>query len=206
MAIEVKFRVPDPGIFWLIQTIEQLGPYSLSVPQFEQINDAFLDTQKRRLKTAGYYCRQREQAKGCLITLFERESKDGEDQLGRKWDVSLKRNTDNPEDWPESQARKRILQVIPNKKLKPIFRLHKTRITRLIQEGDQIVARATLDDVSLLLKDENQQFKTLKITMLIPDNENHLHTITASLQARWQLETEPQTKFEQAIALDLSER
>jgi hypothetical protein len=75
----------------------------------------------------------------------------------------------------------------------------------LIHERDQIVARANLDDVSLLLKDKNQQFKTLKITMLIPDNENHLDTITASLLAKWQLETVPQTKFDQATGLDLSE-
>jgi inorganic triphosphatase YgiF len=201
MTIEVKFRIPDPGTFWLLQTIDRLGPYSLSEPQFEDIDDVFLDTRRRKLQTADYCCRQRNLAKGFLISLVELESKSRRTQQAKKWEVSLKRNTNDPSDWPKSQVRKRVLKIIADKKLHPIFTLHQTRITRLISDADQVIAEATLDDVSLIVKGENQQFKTLKITTVVSDDDL-LEAISASLQEKWQLETEPRTKFEQVLALE----
>jgi inorganic triphosphatase YgiF len=201
MTVEVKFRITDPGTFWLLQFIDQLGPYSLSAPQFDDINDVFLDTKRRKLLAAAYYCRQRNRAKGFLISLVQLESKSGRTQQVKKWDVSLKRNTNDPSDWPESQVRKRVLKIIADKKLHPIFTLHQTRITRPISDGDQVVAEATLDDVSLIIKGENRQFKTLKITIVVSDDD-HIDAITASLREKWHLETEHRTKFEQVLALE----
>ena len=42
--------------------------------------------------------------------------------------------------------------------------------------------------------------------MIPNDDENHLETITANIQANWQIETESRSKFEQIILLELDER
>ena len=69
MATEAKFRITDPGIFWSLQTINQLGTFAFSDPQILEIHDAYLDTKKRKLLSAGYCCRSRKQGKFFLITL-----------------------------------------------------------------------------------------------------------------------------------------
>jgi inorganic triphosphatase YgiF len=207
MTIKSKFRVTDPGIFWSLQTIDQLGEYSFSAPQFDEIDDVYLDTKNRRLLAEGYYCRQRSRAKGCSISLIEFESIDGVDQRSKQWDLILKRNNHNPNDWPESKVRKKVLKIVSDKKLRPIFTLHQNRISRLISKWDQVIARAIIDNVSVDFEGNDQQFKTVKIVILIPDgNENHLETLTADFQAKWQLETESRSKFEQIILLELDER
>jgi inorganic triphosphatase YgiF len=202
MSVKAKFRITDPGVFWSLQTIDQLDQFTFSAPQFEEIEDLYLDTRKRRLLTAGYYCRQRMRTKGCVISLIDIESQNKAGQPTQQWDVSLKGNDQNPNNWPESQVRKRVLKISTNKKLNPIFRSMQTRITRLIYKEELLIARATLDHVTCNMAGDDQQFKTIKITMLIPDDENYLETITSSLQARWPLEYEPRSKFEQVIALE----
>ena len=97
MTIKSKFRVTDPGIFWSLQTI-QLGEYSFSAHQFDEIDDVYLDTKNHRLLAEGCYCCQRNRAKGCLILLIEFESIDGVDQRSKQWDLILKRNNHNPND------------------------------------------------------------------------------------------------------------
>ena len=206
MVVEVIFSITAPGVFWVLQTIDQLGDYALSPPQFDEVDDVYLDTKKRRLLNAGYCLRQRNRGKGFLLSLFELDLKEGTARKAQKWEIAIKKNKTDPEDWPESQVRKRVLKIISDKSLQPIFVLHQTRITRLIRKCDLVVAQATLDDVSFLVEGDNPHFKLLKITMMVPDVEDHLETITAYLCSKWQLEIEPRSKFEQVIAFELMKR
>jgi inorganic triphosphatase YgiF len=200
---QVKFRIDDPGIFWSLQTIDQLGPYSISELQFEEIDDVYLDTRKRKLLAAGYYCRQRKQTEGFLISLIALTPSEGHFRQLAKWEVSLKNNSFVLKDWPESQVRSRIGEIIFGKKLQPVFRLRQTRITRTICNDNRDIAKANLDHATISLKGQSQQFKTLKITMVVPNEVDHLETISAILQKNWKLEIEPRTKFEQILALEM---
>ena len=201
MAIEAKFRITDPGIFWSLQTIDHLAKYSLSKTEIEAIDDAYLDTKKRKLLAAGYCCRRRNQGKGILITLTKLRSGKDAAQKQRKREVALKKNKIDPADWPKSQARSRVLKVAPNKKLQVIFAFDQTRITRRISHGKQVIARANLDDVSLMINGKEQHFKILKLKITAPNQEKHLNALTAALQAKWPLESEPLSKFERGLAM-----
>lgn len=204
MSTEAKFRITDPGIFWSLQTIEKLAVFSLSAPQLAEIDDTYLDTKKRKLFTAGYYLRRRNQAKEFLITLNQLRSAEETSENPKKWHVLLKKNKNAPEDWPKSEVRKRVRKIILDKKLRSILTLHQTRITRLISKKDKAIAQAILDDVSIIENKKDQQFKTLKIRILIPGGGNHLKTIIDNLQKKWNLELEPLTKFERAIAIEMN--
>ncbi len=206
MAVETSFRVTNPGIFWSLQTIEQLGKYSLSAPQIEEIEDVFLDTKKRKLLAMGYSCRRRKQAKGFLITLTTLAATKDTSKKKEKWHVQLKKNQNGPGDWPKSEARTRVLKIVSDKNLSSIFTLNQTRITRQISKKDQVIALATLDNVSMIEGGKDQLFKTLKIRILIPDGEDHLKAIKGSLQEKWSLKSEPLTKFERALLFEKHEK
>jgi len=202
MAIEAKFRITDPGIFWSLQTIDHLAKYSLSKTEIEAIDDAYLDTKKRKLLAAGYCCRRRNQGKGFLITLTKLRLGKDTDQKPKQWEVTLKKSKNGPADWPKSQARSRVLKVAPNKKLQVIFAFDQTRITRRISHGKQVIARANLDDVSLMINGKEKHFKILKLKISTPNQEKHLNALIEALQAKWSLETEPLSKFERALAME----
>ena len=199
MAIEENFHITDPGTFWSLQTIDHLGKYSLSTPEIESIDDAYLDTKKRKLLAAGYCCRRRRQSKGILITLTQLKLAKDAARKPKQWEVTLKKNKYSPAEWPKSQARSRVLKIISDKKLQVIFSFNQTRITRWISNGDQVIAKANLENVTLITKDKEQQFKTLKIMMLIPDGEDYFEAINVRLQEKWSLNPEPLSKFERAI-------
>jgi inorganic triphosphatase YgiF len=204
MATGAKFRITDPGIFWSLQTIEQLGKFSFAAPQIFEIHDAFLDTKKRKLLAAGYSCRRRKQGKGFLITLTKLGLGKDKVQKQQYWEVALKKNINGPEDWPKSKAQSRILKVTPGKKLLVIFSFVQTRITRQISTGKQTIVQANLDDVLVINKGKEQHFKILKLKIDDPSQEKYLDSLVQALKAKWSLKTEPLSKFERAIAMESS--
>lgn len=204
MANEAKFRITDPGIFWSLQTIDQLGKFTFSNPQILEINDAYLDTKKRRLLAAGYCCRRRKQEKGFLITLTKLGLGKDKAQKRQKWDAILKKNRNGLENWPKSRVKSRILKVIPDKKLQVIFSFVQTRITRQISIGKKAIAQANLDDVRVINKGKERPFKILKIRIDDPDQEKYLDALVQELTAKWSLKRESLSKFERAIAMERS--
>ena len=44
-----KFTVPDPVVYWSLQTIDHLAGYSLSTTQVKPVWDTYLDTKRHRI-------------------------------------------------------------------------------------------------------------------------------------------------------------
>jgi inorganic triphosphatase YgiF len=202
MVTEVRFRITDPGIFWSLQTIDQLDDFKFSKTQIQEIHDAYLDTKKRRLLTAGYSCRLREQGKGFLVTLTKLKAGKDNDKKQKYWEADLTKNTNSPENWPKSPVKKQISKSIPNKKLQVIFSIIQTRITRQVSNGNQIFAQAILDDVRVINKGKEQHFKILKLTTNDPDQVETLNSLAQALKAEWSLKNETLSKFERALKME----
>ena len=202
MTTETRFRITDPGVFWSLQTIDQLGEFKFSNTQILEIHDAYLDTKKRRLLTAGFCCRRRNQGKGFLITFSELGSKKSKKNVRQQWEVNLNKNTDRPDDWPKSTAKTRISKIIPNKKLQVMFTFIQTRITRQISVGEQPFALAHLDDVHVINKGEEQHFKILALILDDPDHTDHLSSLVDALEQKWPLKKDSLSKFERALKLE----
>ena len=202
MATEARFRITDPGVFWSLQTIDQLGNFKFSNTQILEIRDAYLDTKKRRLLTAGYSCRRREQGKGFLITLTKHKAGKALDKTQKYWEVDLTKNTNSPGSWPESPVTKQLSKTIPNKKLQVIFSFIQTRITRQVSDGNQIFAQAILDDVRVIKKGKEQHFKIIKLVTDDPDQSGTLNSLAQALKEEWSLKKDPLSKFERALAME----
>ena len=202
MAIEARFRITNPGIFWSLQTMDKLGDFKFSDTQILEIHDAYLDTKKHRLLTAGYSCRRREQKKGFLITLTKLGAGKDNDKEQKYWEVDLIKNTNSPANWPKSPVKKHISKTIPNKKLQVIFSFIQTRITRQVSNGNQIFAQAILDDVRVINKGKEQHFKIIKLVTDDPDQSETLNSLAQALKKEWSLKKDPLSKFERALAME----
>jgi inorganic triphosphatase YgiF len=200
MTTEARFRITDPGTFWSLQTIDQLGDFKFFNSQILEIHDDYLDTKKRRLWKAGYYCRRREQDKGFLITFSELRSRKNKKQ--NQWEVNISKTTTNPDDWPKSPVKNRISKIIPNKKLQVMFSLIQTQIIRQVSDGSQIFAMVNLKDVLVINKGEEQNFKILELFAVAPDQLETLNSLAKALKEEWSLEKERLSKFERALKME----
>jgi inorganic triphosphatase YgiF len=201
MTIEKNFRITDPGTYWSLQTIDQLGEYSFSTDEVSEVTDTYLDTRKRRLLAKGYSCCKRDPGKKVRVILTKLGSHDEGSGRPKEWKVKLEKNINNPVDWPQSKVRTRVQKIIPDKKLQPMFALHQSRITRSISKDDHVIAHAHLDNMTLTADRKEKHFKTLTIEMLVPNGKKYLETITKLIRSKWQLEVEPLTNFEHALAM-----
>ncbi|HXV98037.1 MAG TPA: CYTH domain-containing protein, partial [Anaerolineae bacterium] len=89
MEIEAKFMITDPGSYWRLQTIDHLADYTLSTHQVEHFFDTYLDTAGRRLLSAGYSLRKREQPEGVLMTLKSLAKAEGAIHRRQEWEIML---------------------------------------------------------------------------------------------------------------------
>ena len=115
MDIEAKFTVPDPSVYWRLQTTDHLAGYSLSTTQVKPVWDTYLDTKHQRLLASGYSCLRRVMRGGTLITLKSLGGAMG--AVHRRLICELSMATSRPPvDWPDCPVREteqvfRVLEV-----------------------------------------------------------------------------------------------
>ena len=200
MEIEAKFAIPDPVVYWRLQTTDHLAGYSLSTTQVKPVWDTYLDTKHHRILAAGYSCRRRETREGIVITLKSLGGAEGAVHHRRQWELSMAA-IQPPVDWPDSQVRDLVLQLIGGEPLLTFFELRQTRVIRMLKEDDQPVAELSLDSVSLFTDETEQVYLVLEVELLPQTAEGTLITIVGCLQDGWNLKSEPLSKFERALVL-----
>lgn len=136
------------------------------------------------------------------MTLKSLSQAEGAIHRREEWEIRLAAYQP-PARWPDSPVRHRVLQLIGQEPLAPLFELQQTRILRLLSQGGQPVAELTLDSVSVITEEKGQKeqlYLELEVELLSPALEEKLRLIAACLQDEWQLKPQPQSKFERALA------
>ena len=200
MEIEAKFTVPDPVVYWSLQTTEHLAGYSLSTTEVKSVWDSYLDTKNHRILAAGYSCRRRVTREGIVITLKSLGGAEGAVHRRGEWELSMAANRPVA-DWPDSPVRDLVLQLIGQEPLLTLFELQQTRVIRLLKKNEQPVAELNLDRVSLITDDREHVNLVLEVELLPPTPEDTLTEIVGCLQDVWHLKPEPLSKFERALDL-----
>ncbi|MGB3715859.1 MAG: CYTH domain-containing protein [Candidatus Promineifilaceae bacterium] len=198
--LEAKFAVPDPGVFWRLQASDHLAGFALSLLQTKSVWDTYLDTDDRRLRSAGYSCRRRETSEGISITLKSLDRAEGALHRREEWELRLAANLP-PVAWPDSPLRDRVLKLIGQNKLRTLFDLEQIRVKRMVEQEAQPVAEISLDSVSLVAHGQEHVFHELEVELLPGVPEETLAVTAACLQEEWHLQPEPQSKFERALHL-----
>ena len=200
MVIEAKFTVPDPVVYWSLQTTDHLAGYSLSTTQVKPVWDTYLDTKRQRILAAGYSCRRRVTREGIVITLKSLGGAEGAVHHRRKYELSMATSRP-PVDWPDSPVRDLVLQLIGGEPLLTFFELRQTRVIRMLKEDDQPVAELSLDSVSLVTDETEQVYLVLEVKLLPQTAGRYIDDDRSCLQDVWHLKPEPLSKFERALVL-----
>jgi inorganic triphosphatase YgiF len=197
---EAKFAVTDPRVFWRLQAVGHLAGYLLSPPRAKPVWDTYQDTRQRHILAAGYSCRRRETPQDIVIALKSLGRAEGAVHRRQEWQVRLT-GPQQPIEWTDSPVRDRVLTLIGQEPLLPLFDLRQTRMIRVVQRDGQPVAELSLDSVTLTTGRGDHLYRELDVELLPYVPEAILDTITACLQDEWNLRPEPQSKFERALAV-----
>jgi adenylate kinase len=199
MEIEAKFSVPDVETFHRLRATQQLAGYPLSAGQTKQVQDTYLDTQDRAILAAGYACRWREGREGTLITLKGLGGAEGAIHRREELEIQIPAYQP-PEEWPAGPARDKVLGLIGEAPLYPLFELQQVRFERMVSQDERPIAELSLDGVHLAAGDRELSFFELEVELAPQGTEEDLAAIVACLQEEWKLEPETRSKFERALA------
>ncbi len=200
MEIEAKFAVPDETTWLKLQAVEQIAGYALSPGKTKQVHDTFMDTPDRAILASRHVCRKREIDGRILMTLKGGQTVEGAVHRREELEITLEHELPI-EQWPPSEIRDRLLNIVGHVSLVPLFDQHQTRIIRWAMRGDRTVAEMSVDKVELSIKGRAQRYFEVEFELKEAGTESDLAAVATCLQNEWKLKPEPRSKFARALAL-----
>jgi inorganic triphosphatase YgiF len=200
MEIEAKFAVPDEVTWLKLQAVEQIAGYVLSPGMTKQVHDTFVDTPNRSILASRHVCRMREVDGQIVMTLKSGQTVEGAVHRREELEITLERELPIGQ-WPPSEIRDRLLGIVGDVMLAPLFDQHQTRIIRWVSQAARGVAEMSVDTVELSLHGREQSYFEVEFELKDGGTESDLAAIAACLQNEWGLRPEPRSKFARALAL-----
>jgi len=200
MEIEAKFAVPDEVTWLKLQMVDQIAGYALSPGKTKQVHDTFMDTPDRSILASGHVCRRREADGQIVMTLKSGQTVEGAVHRREELEITLERELPIGQ-WPPSEIRDRLLSIVGDFMLTPLFDQHQTRIIRWATRADRVVAEMSVDKVELSLHGREQSYFEVEFELKEVGTEDDLAVIAAGLHNEWGLKPEPRSKFARALAL-----
>lgn len=199
MEIEAKFAVPDQATWLKLQSVEQIAGYALSPGKTKQMHDTFMDTPDRSILAARHVCRKREVDGQIVMTLKSGQTVEGAVHRREELEVTLERELPIGQ-WPPGEIRDRLLSIVGDAALVPLFDQRQTRSIRWASQGDRVVAEMSVDKVELSINGREQSYFEVEFELKAAGTEDDLAVIAACLQNEWGLMPEPRSKFARALA------
>jgi inorganic triphosphatase YgiF len=194
---EAKFAIPDKDTFVALQNTRQLGNFQLKPVEEKNVIDRYLDVADRRLFKAGYACRIRAAKQKQTLTLKSLTPAEG--NIHRRQEIEMEVESDQPEEWPEGQAKDLVYSIIGQKTLETLFILHQIRQKYNVYHHGLPVIELSLDEVFLGDAGTVDYFE-LEAELIETGNEDDLTRFVEALRASWPLQPESKSKFERALA------
>jgi CHAD domain-containing protein len=197
MEIEAKFRAPDAVMLERLGEAADLAGYPIFAGRTEQLADTYLDTESWQMLAAGYACRRRVVEGRILVSVKQVLGRT--DVVHRREELQVDLPGDvPPSDWPDSEARTRVLGIIGDQPFKEMLTLSQMRSTRWVGTIDRPLAEISLDAVRL--EPSGTVFHEVEVELMKAGTEDDLAALVKVLQTEWALEPEPLSKFERALA------
>lgn len=206
MEIEAKFAVPDEATWLKLQTVEQIADYALSPGETKQVHDTFMDTPDRAILASRHVCRRREMGAQIVMTLKSKQVVTGAVHHREELEITLERELPIGQ-WPPSEIRDRLLSLIGDVPLTPLFDQHQTRIIRWVThagQADRVVAEMSVDRVELLRSGKERHYFEVEFELKGAGTEADLAVIARSIARDWNLQPEARSKFSRALEWSLA--
>ena len=148
MEIEAKFAVPDEATLNRLAQVDRLAGYTLLPAKIKRVHDTFMDTPDRAVLASGHVCRQRDYGDHLVMSLKSGHTVEGGVHRREELEVTLPRPMPIAQ-WPDSAIRSKLLMLIGQAALTPLFDQWQTRVVRMMQHMDRIYAEFSADRVEL---------------------------------------------------------
>lgn len=208
MEIEAKFRAPDEDVLRKLQDITQLAGFPLGASSAEELSDTYLDTESWQILAGGYFCRRRLSEGRVLITIKQVQTATDAVHRREEFEVGLKRYSP-ASSWPESPARKKVLELSQGAPLLAMLELRQHRTTRLVGDETRPLAEISLDVVHIgghTTPVGERVYFEVEVELKNDGSEADLAAIAAELKTAWGLEPESRSKFQRALEAAREER
>ena len=198
MEIEAKFSVPDLTGLERLESVTNLGGYTVGAGERRRDDDVFLDTADRAILRAGYYLRRRHAGGGLKMTLKQLVS-DAAGVLRREELEAVVATADTPlEQWPNRALRQRLRGIIDGARLLPLLELEQERLARPVYERAREVAELSLDRVHVGGADGFVWYEA-ELELRRQGTDADLARLVAALREETPLSPEPRSKFARAL-------
>ena len=102
--------------------------------------------------------------------------------------------------WPDSAIRSKLLMLIGQAALTPLFDQWQTRVVRMMQHMDRIYAEFSADRVELARGSRRAVYFEMEVELKEAGTDDDLKAIVTCLKDEWGLQPEARSKFERALA------
>lgn len=209
--LETELKLSATGVTPLrrLARLPRLGPMQLGTAQTFLELDRYLDTADGRLAAAKWACRLRRRSRTYFVSLKGPPVSvtDGlQGALHRRPEIEGPASASlDPESWPSSSARSRLLEMTGGLPLREKFALRQRRTQRPVSDGDSSVGTLSLDSVLVLLRgDPAGHLLCVELELegrTATHREDQAAGLLAELLAVGGLSVEPLTKLERAMTL-----
>jgi inorganic triphosphatase YgiF len=209
LETELKLSATSHAPLRRLASLSRLGPMLLGTAETFLELDRYLDTDDGRLAAAKWACRLRRRSRTHLVSL-KGPPVGANGGLGgalhRRPEIEGPASASlDPDSWPASVARRRLLDLTGGQPLREQFALRQRRTQRSVRDGDDPVGTLSLDRILVLLRGEPAgrllcvELELERTTAL--HREDEAAGLLADLLAVGGLSVEPLTKLERARAL-----
>ena len=209
MEIESKFLVVDEAGIQDLETLSQLGDYSLSEAAVQLIEDTFLDTKKTALMAEGYFLRLRKEVgkEGQWLTIKSLGGLENRVHTREEY-ISFLPEEASVFECPDARIRNMILELSSGFDLLSLLKLKQKRVVRQVKLGERYIAEFSLDHVSLKSGKREKLYSELEIELKTEGTHQDLQAIAEYLLENYHLVKDPFSKFERALLFkeNLSEK
>jgi inorganic triphosphatase YgiF len=203
--VEAKFAADDPSVLAALAHEPSLGPATLGPSRTVPETDRYLDTPDGALATERWACRLRERDGAIRVSLKGPAEVTAGEWHHRHPEVEgPATGSIRPTDWPDSEARRRLVELAGDAGLVERFVLRQNRTERPVVLDGLPVAILSLDEVTIVAGERELgrlhvvELELANAESLPPDRFEELAN---ALAARPGLRPEPRSKLEHAIEL-----
>lgn len=201
MEIEAKFRADDDQLFQALRGLATAGPFRLACePGSEDQRNTYFDTADKRLHAGRYGLRVRAVGARRVATL--KGAPHGNDGIAERpeWEVEIGAD-DQPESWPASETRDRVLAITGGAAIQPILTIHTLRQHIYVYHGAARFAEISLDEGTMYAGGRAERFREVEIELLAEGDRVDFDALVALLRDRFALMPEDRSKLARGLAL-----
>jgi inorganic triphosphatase YgiF len=208
LEVEARFRASDRATLERLASIAILGPATLGPATCATETDRYLDTHDGRLAAARWACRLRTRGDATWISLKGPPDAETSGWLHRRPELEgPASDTVDADSWPDSDARRLLLELADGRPLSEQLRLTQERTERDVRVDGDVVGTLSLDAVHAERGAESLGEFLIVELELRAEAEPHgdLRPLALALvAAEASLVPEPRTKLELALGVRLA--